>query len=64
MNRLKEFRFFKGISQPLLALETGIQQSKISLIENNLLVPREEEKKKIADALGVSIEKLFPPQIG
>jgi transcriptional regulator with XRE-family HTH domain len=59
MNHLKEMRFFKNVSQALLALETGIQQSRISLIENGLVTPREEERQKIADALGVAKDKLF-----
>jgi len=59
MHKLKEVRFFKGISQPLLALKTGIQQSRISLIENELVTPREEEKKKIAKALNLKIENIF-----
>lgn len=59
MNKLKVVRFFKGVSQPLLALKTAIQQSRISLIENELVTPREEEKKKIAKALGVKVQDIF-----
>ena len=59
MHKLKEVRFFKRVSQPLLALKTGIQQSRISLIENSLATPREKEKEKIAEALNVSAEDLF-----
>ncbi|MBN1546013.1 MAG: helix-turn-helix transcriptional regulator [Syntrophaceae bacterium] len=60
MNNLKEIRFFNNVSQALLALETGIQQARISLIENSLVVPRPDEKQKIAKALRVSIEDIFP----
>jgi len=60
MNKLKEVRFFKRISQPLLALKTSIQQSRISLIENELVMPREDEKRKFAKALGVKVEDIFP----
>jgi DNA-binding XRE family transcriptional regulator len=60
MNKLKEVRFFKRVSQPLLALITGLQQSRISLIENELVTPRDEEKKKIAKALHAGIEDVFP----
>jgi DNA-binding XRE family transcriptional regulator len=59
MNKLREVRFFKRITQPLLALKTGIQQSRISLIENELVTPRKVEKKKIAEALGCKTENLF-----
>ena len=59
MNKLKEFRFFKKVTQPALALKTNIQQSRISLIENGLVVPSEVEKGKIAEALDVKVEELF-----
>ena len=59
MNRLRKIRFFKRVTQPLLALKTGIQQSRISLIENELVTPREEEKQKIAKALGLRMEDIF-----
>ena len=59
MNKLKEARFFKSITQPLLALKTGIQQSRLSLIENELVTPRGEEKQKIAKALGLKEEDIF-----
>ncbi|MBW1853311.1 MAG: helix-turn-helix transcriptional regulator [Deltaproteobacteria bacterium] len=62
MNKLKEVRFFEGVSQPLLALKTAIQQSRISLIENELVTPREEEKKKIAEALEVKVRDIFPKE--
>jgi len=62
MNKLKEVRFFKRISQPLLALKTGIQQSRISLIQNELVKPREEEKRKLSKALGLKVEDVFPEE--
>ena len=60
MNKLKEIRFFKEVTQPLLALKSGIQQSRISLIENELVTPREGEKQKIAKALNLEIKDIFP----
>lgn len=59
MNKLKEFRFFKNVTQPLLALKTGIQQSRISLIENELVKPKQREKLRIAKALGLKQEEIF-----
>ena len=59
MNKLKEVRFFQRVSQPLLTLKTGIQQSRISLIEKELVVPREDEQKKIAKALDAKVEDIF-----
>jgi transcriptional regulator with XRE-family HTH domain len=60
MCRVREVRVVKRITQFQLRLSTGIHQSKISLIENGLLTPREDEKKKLAQALDTNIENLFP----
>lgn len=60
MNRLREMRFLKRISQFRLRRQTGIHQSKISLIENGLIDAREDEKKKLAQALRCRIEEVFP----
>ena len=62
MNKLREIRFFKRVTQPLLALKTGTQQPRISLIENALVKPREDEQKKIAKALGKTIQDVFTPE--
>ena len=59
MNRLREIRFFKEITQPLLSLKTGIHQSRLSLIENGLVVPSEEEKKRLAKALRHKVDDIF-----
>jgi len=59
MNRLREVRVIKRITQFQLKLQTGIHQTKISLIENGFVCPREDEKKRPARALGVGIEELF-----
>lgn len=60
MNKLKEARFFKQVTQFQLRLKTGIHQSKLSLFENDLIAPREDEIKKLSRALGVKPEDLFP----
>ena len=59
MNRLREVRVVKRVTQFQLRLSTGIQQSKISMIENGLIEPREDEKKRLAKALGVGLEDLW-----
>lgn len=59
-NRIYENRVLKRISQYVLALHTGIPQSRISIIENELVEPKEEEKKKLSRALNVKIEDIFP----
>lgn len=59
-NRLREIRFFKRINQYQLALQTGLTQSRISIIENGYVTPKDDETGRLARALGVSIDELFP----
>jgi transcriptional regulator with XRE-family HTH domain len=58
-NKLRDIRVIKRITQFQLRLSTGIHQSKISMIENGLIEPREDEKKRLAKALGVKTEEIF-----
>jgi transcriptional regulator with XRE-family HTH domain len=60
MNKLRETRAARRVTQFQLRVATGIHQSKISMIENGLLKPREEEKKKLSKALGGRPEEIFP----
>lgn len=60
MNRLREIRVTKRITQFQLRLSTGIHQSRISMIENGLVHPSEDEKKRLSRALGVRTEEIFP----
>jgi transcriptional regulator with XRE-family HTH domain len=59
MNRLRVVRAEKRISQFRLRLETGIHQSKISLFENDLIAPTDDEKEKLAKALGLNVTEIF-----
>ena len=59
-NRLKEARFYKRIPQIQLWLKTGIHYSTISRIECGYIKPSEEQKKKMANVLGVKVDWLFP----
>lgn len=52
MNRLRELRVRKNITQRQLAELVGTNQSRISLIEHGLH-PTTEEVKKITRALGL-----------
>jgi len=61
MNRLREARFKRRITQLLLFKKIGIWPSRISAIENGLMEPRQDEKRKLAKALGVLEDWLFPP---
>ncbi len=64
MNCLRQNRFFKGISQHKLALIAKVHQSRISLIENDLIQPRPDEKDRIAKGLGVPLEDIWPKEEG
>jgi transcriptional regulator with XRE-family HTH domain len=50
---LKEARFKKNQTQFDLRIKTGISQTKISHFERGYLVPSEDEKARLAKALGV-----------
>jgi lambda repressor-like predicted transcriptional regulator len=41
---------------------TGIHQSKLSMAENDLIDLTEGEKKKLAKALGASVNEIWPSQ--
>ena len=51
-------RVAKRKTQWDLRLDTGINQSKISLIENGYVEPNEHEKVAIAKALGVQVDDI------
>ena len=59
MNRLRVLRAERRMSQFSLRLKTGINQSKISFIENDLIEATKDEKEKLAEALEVGVEKIF-----
>ena len=61
-NRLKEARFFAKKPQIKLWLETKIHFSTISRIECGYIEPTEKQKIKLAKALGVEKDWLFPNQ--
>lgn len=60
MNKLREVRVVSRVTQFRLALKTGINATKISFIENDLIEPSETEKGKLARALDKNIEEVFP----
>jgi transcriptional regulator with XRE-family HTH domain len=59
-NRLKEARFFAKKPQIQLWIETGIHYSTISRIECGYIKPTKDQKKRLARALNVAAEYLFP----
>ena len=62
MNKLREIRVVRRVTQFQLRVSTGIHQSKISMIENGLIQPRDDEKKKLAKALGVQVGEIWGEQ--
>jgi len=60
MNNMRRARLRADKSQMELMSETGIHFSTISRIEKSWIVPSEQQKKKLAKALGLSVKKLFP----
>ena len=59
-NKLREFRIAPRISQWQLAIDSGVKQSRISLIENLLVKPTMREKIKLSEALNKKLEEVFP----
>ena len=58
--KLKEARFFAKKSQAQLWLETGIHYSTISRLECGYMKPTKDQKRKLAKALSVEVDWLFP----
>ena len=59
MNKLRETRVVRRVTQFQLRIATGIHQSKISMIENGLIEPREDEKRKLVKALGMGEDEIW-----
>jgi transcriptional regulator with XRE-family HTH domain len=60
MNRLREERKNRGLSQYELGRLVGKYQSRIWQIEKGYLKPGESEKQTIAEVLEVDVTMLFP----
>ena len=60
LNRLREIRKEKGLSQLRLAFMTNIAPNEISRIENGWIKPYPGWRKRFSRALGVSEAELFP----
>ena len=56
LNNLKLTRVAQGLTQIDLQIKTNIVQSKISHAERGILPLKEEEKRKIEQALGTKID--------
>jgi len=58
MNNLRTIRVLKRVSQWELSKQTEIPQSRISLIENNLVNAKTKERTTIAAALGFKAQDI------
>jgi transcriptional regulator with XRE-family HTH domain len=58
-NRLRDVRVLKRITQFRLGLQAEMNATKISFIENGLVEPRSDEKKRLSKALGVRPEEIW-----
>ena len=56
--RIKNLRISAGLTQEELALKIGLKKQNISRYENSHCEPNIRTAKKIADALGVTIEEM------
>ena len=59
----REARFFKGLTQWDIAIKTGISQPTLSLFERGYKTPKDDEKKRIARALGCKVTDIFPEKV-
>ncbi len=64
ISALRTKRFFAGISIYDLSKQTGIDPSKISLIERGYKIPKINEKEDIAKALNCNPKDIFPENEG
>jgi transcriptional regulator with XRE-family HTH domain len=58
---LKWRRFIVGKTQLELFVETGVNQGRISAFERGLLKPRPDERRALAKALKIDVDKLVFP---
>lgn len=57
---LKEIRTLKGLPIAAVAVRAGVGTGTITMIERHGHNPRHETKAKLAAALGVSVEAIWP----
>jgi len=58
---LRKIRFELGMRQWDLSLISGISQSKLSLIERGYIVPSDEDKRRICEALNLDRDEIYWP---
>lgn len=61
--KIRQLREKAGLSQKALAHKAKISQGKVSEYESGKSIPRLDSARRIADALGVSIDELVEVEI-
>ena len=64
MKNLKIQRAIRGFTQFDIFLKAGIAQPRLSLIENGYILPKDEEKLKLAKVLKCQVADIFPENVG
>ena len=59
LNRIKEYRTERGLTQAELAELVGVTRKTVNTVENAVFTPSALLAIKLARALGVSVEELF-----
>ena len=59
INKIKEFRKVKNLTQDDLAKELGVTRKTINQIENGNVLPKIDVAYKLSIILGVTVEQLF-----
>ena len=57
--RIRDARVAAGLSVKDLARECGVSRSAVAMYENDLRVPTDKIKRKLAEILNRGIEELF-----
>lgn len=60
---LRRERMLRQLSLYDVRARTGISVSKLSLLERGIEEVKDDEKKRLARALGVQVESLFPGNV-
>lgn len=64
MNRIKEFRVARKLSQAELARRSGMARPNLSNIETGKATPSVSSARRIAEALGTTLDDIFPIEKG
>ena len=59
LNRIKQYRSERGLTQAELAELVGVTRKTVNTVENGVFSPSALLAIKLARALGVSVEQLF-----